>query len=67
MGPEGGGILIHASCWSCFENERGFDDYRRVSNLDADFEDPTEAVEYMSRICDESTGVDTYVFFVEVR
>ncbi len=59
-------MKILLDCFSIFENERGFNDFKPEYEYDAEYESIEDAIQYMDEICALSGRGERILFSVEI-
>lgn len=59
-------MTIHLRCFRIFENERGFEDWERAYQFDAEVETFEDAMDHMHEVCGNTSGMEGWVFDVEI-
>lgn len=59
-------MKICVECFSIFENERGFNDWKAENEYDGEFDSMEETIEHMDKTCALAGGGELILFNVEV-
>lgn len=60
-------MTIWIRCFRIFTNDRGFDDWERAYEHDAEFETYEDAVIHMHEVCGNTSCMQGWVFDVEIE